>query len=279
MIALITNTYKNNNIINYEVRTKELEKIFLRSTNQNIILKIGDFVQIEKITGKTSIKEKVNRPDNYWDYFPKSKMDYNELYTNLNSYIEQIKDDEFRLILEETVLTNLDFFKYPAAKTIHHAYIGGLCEHTLNILKLSESYISLYNLDKDILWCAIILHDYAKIYELKDYGLTYSIEGNLIGHLVIAVEEIIRIQVKYNMKNNIKFTTLKHLILAHHGKLDYGSPKEPMTKEAYVLSMLDEVDAKMNLLNNILNNLEDNEMSLAINGFDKRRFFNYQKKN
>ncbi len=277
MVYIITNIFFNNGTYNIELRNDSLEKVFVKSTDKDLNLTFGDFVEVGKVSGRLSILNKADMPENYMDFYEKSKYSYDFLYNEFLNYYNDIQSDVYKSILDETIFKKLDFFKYPAAKSIHHAFIGGLAEHTLNMLKLSEKFIDMYDLDRDLLWMGIILHDYSKIKELECYGLNYTIEGNLIGHLIMTVEEITRICVYLGIKEDMSIVVLKHLIISHHGRLDYGSAKEPMTKEAYILSQLDEIDAKMNVLEKALLEVEDNKISNAINGFDRRRFLNYKK--
>ncbi len=278
MIYIITNIFFNNGTYNIELRNDNLEKVFVKSTDQNLDLTFGDFVEVAKVSGRLSIVNKQDMPENYMDFYEKSKYSYDYLYNEFLKYYNKIQSDVYKKILDETIFKKLDFFKYPAAKSIHHAFIGGLAEHTLNMLVLSESMISMYELDRDLLWMGIILHDYSKIHELECYGLNYTVEGNLIGHLVMTVEEITRICVYLDIQEDMSIMALKHLIISHHGKLEYGAAKEPMIKEAYILSQLDEIDAKMNVLQKALLDVEENKISNAINGFDRRRFLNYKRK-
>ncbi len=277
MIYIITNIFFNNGTYNIELRNENLEKVFVKSTDKDLKLTFGDFVEVAKVSGRLSIVNQVDTPENYMDFYEKSKYSYDYLYAEFLKFYEEIQSDVYKCILDETIFKKLDFFKYPAAKSIHHAFIGGLAEHTLNMLRLSEKFIDMYALDRDLLWMGIILHDYSKINELECYGLNYTVEGNLIGHLVMTVEEITRICVRLGIKEDMSIMVLKHLIISHHGKLEYGAAKEPMTKEAYILSQLDEVDAKMNVLEKALLEVEPNKISNSINGFDRRRFLNYKK--
>ncbi|MFV0287992.1 MAG: HD domain-containing protein [Mycoplasmatales bacterium] len=277
MIYLITNIYCNNNVYNIELRNQELEKIFIKSTNKHLTYQVGNFVEVTKLSGKSTIEKQTNTPENYLDFYKKGTKEYQQLYDELLNYYEKVTIEEYKILLDETIFKNLDFFKYPAAKSIHHDYIGGLAEHTLNLLNLSQELIKMYDLDQDLLWTGIMLHDYSKLKEMSHFGLTYTVEGNLIGHLVMTVEEIVKVCGKYNIENTLEIITLKHLILAHHGKLEYGSAKEPMTKEAYALSQLDELDAKMNVLQKAIDQVPDNTMTASILAFDRRRFLNYKK--
>lgn len=277
MLYLITNIYKNASQINIELRNKSLEKIYIKNMDHYFDKNVGDFVEVEKKNNKHQIIEKVLKPANFLDFYPKSKYSESELQVKIYNYYEQIKNNNYKKILDELIFKNSDFFKYPAAKSIHHAYIGGLSEHTINILELSNIFIDKYNLDKDLMFTSILLHDYSKLFELQYYGLNYTIEGNLIGHLVMTVEKIIEVSILNDIEiESLDMLVLRHSILSHHGKLEYGSAKEPMTKESYILSQLDETDAKMNLIESNIKDLGENEMSSSINMFDRRRIFNYK---
>ncbi len=270
MKYIIFGEYINQHLKNLELRNKKLEVINIRTTNFQY--EIGDFVEVDVVNGKATIGSCVARPDDYLDYFNKGKLTNEELVLQLSNYVEKINNDRYKIILQELIFKCDDYFVFPAAKSIHHAYIGGLCEHTLNILKLADACIDLYDLNQDLLYTGIMLHDYGKVRELKDYGLTYSIEGNLLGHITMCVEEIANIAINLEFNDHPDVYALKHLILSHHGRMDFGSPKEPMLKEAYVLSMLDELDAKMNVLEKALLPLEKGKLSPPQMGFDRRRF-------
>ncbi len=274
MTYLITNEYINNVSKNLELRNQSGEKIQIRTTPDSIFT-TGDYVKVDFINKRNVIDCKVVRPDNYLCYYEQGQFNKEYLQAEISKYVEKIKDDNINLIVSE-LLENEDFFIYPAAKTIHHAHIGGIAEHTLSMLKLSDGFISNYELDSDLIYAGIILHDYGKIRELASLGLTYTVEGNLLGHLMIGYELVVDVMHKYKISETEKTMLLKHMIIAHHGKLEYGSAKEPMTIEAYVLSQIDEIDAKINLLETSLKTVETGNISGPINAFDRRRFYKPQ---
>ncbi len=275
MDYIIFNAYTNQHNKMLELRNTDKESLMMK-TPINSDYEIGEFVEVDMINRKPTIVRKIVQPANHLDYFQVGTYTAYQLRQLLDEYVSQIKNQKYRVIIDELVVNNDEYFLYPAGKSMHHAYLGGLCEHTLSILTLADTFIKQYQLNKDLLYTAIILHDYGKLRELKQYGVTYSIEGNVLGHIVICAEEIANIAINLGVNSDNDIIALKHLILSHHGRLDYGSPKEPMIKEAYVLSMLDELDAKMNLLTNTLKEVKDNQISPAINGFDRRRFWNYK---
>lgn len=274
MIYLIHSMYKQPKGYHYELRDVELESLSLNSIEEKF--ELGDFVEVEK-EGRNYRINKVNKPDNFLDYFYQGEYNSSELKEKLMVYIDQISNQNYRLLIEALVLENELFFVYPAAKTIHHAFIGGLCQHTLNMLAASESFIDLYQLDRDLLYIGIILHDLGKVVELDNYGITYSVEGNLLGHIIIVYEKVVKEAIGLGINDSDEVLYLKHLLLAHHGSCEYGSPKEPMIKEAFILNVLDDTDAKVNIIDNALADLEVGELSAPQIGFDRRRFLKIKK--
>lgn len=271
MTYLIVNEYTNQVSKNLDLRDYKGNRIQIRTTPDSIY-RVGDYVNVDIINKKQVIECKVVKPENFLEYYDHGKFNMQYLRAEIMNYVAAIEDNDIKLIVEE-LLENDDYFIYPAAKTIHHAHIGGVAEHSLSMLNLSDTFIKAYNLDKDVLYAGIILHDYGKVRELESLGLTYTVEGNLLGHLMIGYELICNVMFKYDISESEKTMLLKHMIISHHGRLEYGSAKEPMTIEAYILAQLDEIDAKVNLLQNTLRNTEAGQISGPINMFDRRRFY------
>lgn len=270
MIHLIINKYSNQNTVTIELRNDKLEKLTIRTSACEF--NVGDYVMVETINKKVQISSQVNKPQNFLDFYEHGIYSNTELKLQLADFIEEIKNENYQLILNETINKDDDYYLFPAAKSIHHAYIGGLCEHTINMLHLARQFSNQYNLNRDLLYMGVILHDYGKLLELADYGLTYSLVGNLIGHITICVEKIAIIANYYEINDKNDIIALKHLVLSHHGKLEYGSPKEPMMLEAYVLSVIDDADAKIKLLQNVLEGQPVGQLSLPQMAMDRRRF-------
>ena len=146
------------------------------------------------------------------------------------------------------------FNKAPAAKAMHHAYVGGLLEHTLAVSRLADVVCGLYpSIDRDLLLAGALLHDIGKVEEFSFAVLPfdYSDQGRLVGHMVIGIEMI---QAKIEKISGFPpelATRLKHLVLSHHGRYEFGSPSLPMMLEAFVLNFLDDLDAKVNYINRL----------------------------
>lgn len=151
------------------------------------------------------------------------------------------------------------FIRAPAAIKNHHAYVGGLLEHVLSLMRLASLVATHYpQLDRDLLLMGVFLHDVGKVEELAyDRDFAYTDAGQLIGHLVQGVEILNRKLDEYQRGANHPFPAelilqLKHLILSHHGKYEFGSPKLPMTLEAITLNFLDDLDAKLHYVGSVM---------------------------
>jgi 3'-5' exoribonuclease len=184
------------------------------------------------------------------DFFPASARDPQEMFAELRGIVCSISNPHLRALLE-LVLSDADIarrvVKAPAAKFIHHAYLGGLIEHVLSMCGLCRAMTAHYkSIDGDLLLTGAILHDIGKIYELNyDRSFGYSSDGQLLGHIFLAgriVDEKIAQLPDFPPKLR---TLVQHLILSHHGSLAFGSPKLPMFPEAMLLHYLDDLDAKM----------------------------------
>ncbi len=184
------------------------------------------------------------------DFYPASSRDPQEMLAELRSVICSIGNPHLRGLLErvfsdEEIVRR--YIKAPAAKLIHHAYLGGLIEHVLSMCGLSRALTAHYkSLDGDLLLTGVILHDIGKIYELSyDRSFGYTTDGQLLGHIFLAsrmVDEKMAQAPDFPPKLR---TLVHHLILSHHGSLEFGSPKLPLFPEAVILHFLDDMDAKM----------------------------------
>ncbi len=152
-----------------------------------------------------------------------------------------------------------DLLRSPAAKSIHHATQGGLLEHILSICKIMEFLAGHYTfLSRDLLIFGAIFHDIGKVWELKlDQGIQYTDRGKLIGHMELACELIDRKSQKILGFTDELRDLCKHIVLSHHGKLEYGSPKRPKFLEALVVAMVDDLDSKVNTVKKFIDSERD----------------------
>lgn len=193
------------------------------------------------------------------DYFPVSSKNIDEMYAELLSIIGKIENVYLKKLLESFFVEDKTFIerfkKSSAAKTVHHGFIGGLLEHTLSVTKLCAYFCTTYPaLKKDLLLTAAICHDIGKTKELSAFpDNDYTDEGNLLGHIVMGTEMI-----SDKIRAIPDFPTvlageLKHCIIAHHGKLEFGSPKTPALMEAVALNYADDADAKLQMFTELVN--------------------------
>lgn len=192
------------------------------------------------------------------DYLPVSERDIEEMYKELLGYVSGISNHYLKALLEEFFVKDAAFVakfkKSSAAKSVHHCFIGGLLEHTVSVAALCKSYAEKYPmLKKDLLVSAALLHDVGKVREFSAFPENdYTDEGNLIGHIVMGSEMVgEKADLIDGFPSSLE-SELKHCILAHHGKLEYGSPKKPSLMEAVALNYADDLDAKMETFKEIL---------------------------
>lgn len=168
------------------------------------------------------------------------------------------------------------FFVYPAAKTNHHAFETGLAFHTATMVKLADAIGDIYpELDKSLLFAGIMLHDLAKVIELTGAEATeYTVRGNLIGHIALINEEITKTIIALGIDDSKEeVTVLRHVILSHHGQLEYGSPVRPRIMEAEILHLIDNIDAEMMMMMTALSRVAEGEMTNRIFAMDNRAFY------
>lgn len=209
------------------------------------------------------------------DFVQVAPIPKEEMINDLNFYLKEIKNKKLKLITIELLNKyKKQFVSYPAAKSMHHDFYSGLIYHTVTMLKIAKSLVEIYpSLNKDLLYSGIILHDLGKTIELSGpIGTTYTMEGELLGHICIMSDEIGRCAEKLGIEGE-EVILLRHLVLAHHGKYEFGSPKLPMVKEAEILNFIDNIDARMQMFDKNLQNVEPGTFSERIFGLENRHFY------
>jgi len=205
------------------------------------------------------------------DYLPVSEKNRNEMYKELKGYIESVESPWLSQLLSHFFVEDKEFVQAfgfsSAAKMVHHGFVGGLLEHTLNVVKLCDYYTKEYSyLNRDLLISAALFHDMGKTKELSPFPMNdYTDDGQLLGHIMMgaemlhdAIKEIPDFPAKVESE-------LKHCILAHHGEYEYGSPKKPALAEAMALNMADNTDAKLETMKEIFDKAGDNNEWLGYN--------------
>ena len=220
---------------------------------------VGDIVAVDGVVedyqGTLQIRvRKISRcsPDevDLLDYLPRSRRDPEEMYATLVDRLRRMPEGPLRMllltILEDPSIAE-KYKRAPAAMSYHHAFLGGLLEHVLSLVQLGDQVCDHYEfLRRDLLLAGLVLHDVGKIEELSfTRGFRYSTRGQLLGHISIGLE-----MVQEKMRQIPDFPAelkgqVEHIILSHHGKVEFGSPKEPVFPEALVVHFLDEMDSKL----------------------------------
>ncbi|HBE85099.1 MAG TPA: hydrolase [Lachnoclostridium sp.] len=205
------------------------------------------------------------------DYLPVSSKNIGLMYEEFLDFIRTIKNPHLRMLLESFFVEDAAFDKafqfHSAAKSVHHGFVGGLLEHTLSVVKLCDYYAGYYPyINRDLLITAAMFHDIGKTRELSTFPENdYTDDGQLLGHIIIGTEmvgERIRSMEGFPEKTARE---RKHCILAHHGELEYGSPKKPALIEALALNFADNTDAKMETMIEVLKGAGDNNGWLGYN--------------
>jgi len=196
------------------------------------------------------------------DYLPVSEKNIDEMYQQLLGMIQRTVNPFLKELLEAFFVKDADFIKRfknsSAAKSVHHGFVGGLLEHTLSVAQMCEFYCKQYPiLKRDLLIAAALCHDIGKIREISAFPVNdYTDDGNLLGHIVMGVEMVGEKIRDIQGFPPVLAGEIKHCILAHHGELEFGSPKKPAIVEAVALSFADNTDAKMETFKELLQNTD-----------------------
>ena len=244
-----------------------------------VIVKVGG--EIHDYRGKNQLRVKQIRPARedegvqISDLLPTSAIPKEQLFEEMNQYFFQIQNPNISRITRYIVKKYQDqLIIYPAATKNHHDYASGLIDHVVSMLKLSEAICDLYpTLNRDLLYAGVILHDVGKVIELSGpVGTMYTVEGNLLGHISIMVNELGQAATELKIEGE-EVMLLQHLVLSHHGKEEWGSPKKPMIQEAEILHYIDNIDAKMNMLTRALDKTQPGEFTERLFPLDNRSFY------
>ena len=255
-------------------KTGELDgKIWDNAREWDKAFKKGDIVRIEARSANyknviqlsiMELKKAADEDITLSDYLPAARRDGGVMLAELMIIVESVDNPHLKALLyaffQDEEIADL-FKRAPAAKGFHHIYLGGLLEHTLSVARLLDLACAQYEgIDRDLLLTGGILHDIGKIYELS-YGRTveYTDEGRLVGHIVMGAEMVDkRIAALEEFPAHLALK-LRHVMLSHHGDLEYGSPKRPKTVEALIVHFMDDLDAKVNAFQEFIAAAPDDE--------------------
>ncbi len=215
------------------------------------------------------------------EYVRSSNISKEQLIADVEQYINSLKQPVYQAIVKEIMAKHAhDFYDYPAASVIHHNFAGGLATHVLGMLKLGEFMANSYPLlDHDLLISGIILHDIGKLRELSGPVVTeYTLEGKLIGHISIMQAEVSEAAEQLGYADAEETTLLRHMILSHHGEYEFGSPVKPLLPEAEILNYIDNIDARMNIIEKAFEMIAPGEFTPKQFALENRSFYKARNK-
>jgi 3'-5' exoribonuclease len=188
------------------------------------------------------------------DFFEASPFPIEEMWSELMRIVGSLDNSHVRQLLFNLLKANETAFKKsPAAKSVHHGFIGGLLEHSLSLCKTGDLLSVRYGLDRNLMIAAGVLHDLGKCFELScDMGTSYTVKGTLLGHLVIGLLILNKAMDEDDSFPDDLRMTLLHIIEAHHGRLEFGSPKTPLTKEALAFHLCDMLDSQLAIFDRMI---------------------------
>lgn len=200
-----------------------------------------------------------------------------DLVNNVAKIENKIYNDVVRTIYRKYIK---EFSKYPAATKNHHEYVSGLIHHTTGMLKIANALCDMHpSINRDLLLSGVMLHDLGKVIELSGPVMPeYTLEGKLLGHISICQAIIKQVGDELGYESE-EITLLRHMVLSHHGKYEFGSPVLPMLKEAELLSIIDNLDARIVMLDKALDEVEEGSFTKRVFSLENRSFYKPKKNN
>lgn len=214
------------------------------------------------------------------DFIFRSPMSKDELRSVVDDGLNAIKNEKIvRIVSAMLNYYANDFYEYPAASKIHHNFIGGLATHTSGMIKVAIALCEIYpSICKDYLIAGVILHDLGKIEEFTSPVVTeYTTEGKLLGHISIMDARMLQIGKELKVEDSEELMILRHLILSHHGQYEFGSPVRPETMEAEILTLIDNIDSRVNIIEKAIAETKEGEFTQKIFALDNRIFYHFHK--
>lgn len=239
------------------------------------VIKYKDSLQMKILTGEAVDPNEIDVAK----FIKAPPVPKEELIKRFEEHVVSIKNEDCRKILDYLIKRlSPKLYEYPAAVSVHHDYASGLLMHTVSMADLGVFLAAYYpDVDKDILLSGILLHDMGKCIEFEGPVIyKYSLEGKLLGHITIMASEIRHAAEVLNIKSEVPLL-LEHMVLAHHGQHEFGSPVLPLTKEALLLSLIDNIDSKMVILEKALEGVKEGEFTAKIFPLDNRAFYKPKK--
>jgi 3'-5' exoribonuclease len=268
-----------------EARMWDQFEALAKEVNRDDFIKVQARVELYRNKPQLTLQQfRVAKPEeiDLGDFLARTPYDIEELYKQILGHIEGIKNPWLKELCSR-ILTDPEivarFKRAPAAKTMHHAYIGGLLEHVAGLCGLAKQIAAHYpELDVDLLLTAAMLHDVGKLDELcYERAVSYSVEGQLLGHIVMEVESVGKVMDSIEgFPENLK-TVVQHILISHHGEYEFGSPKLPMIREALAFHYMDDLDSKMGAIRAALSSDSGEPEWSAYSGALGRKFLRLDK--
>lgn len=262
-------------------------KLWNVTPTQEAVVKVGSVIMIDgdvlKYRGKLQLRIKdvssINQDEIDLSHFiMASDISKDELKKRIQNYRDQITNQNLRIIVE-TLFERYgdDFFVYPAAAKNHHDFVGGLANHTLEMCDIARGICEVFpSINKELLLSGILIHDFKKIDEyISPVVVEYSTEGKLLGHISMLAAEIYEIAKAHAIEDSQEVLLLRHMVLSHHGKLEFGSPVLPQILEAEVLSLIDDMDARIQMFEKNLQTVEKGEFTTRIFPLENRFLYHH----
>ena len=238
---------------------------------QGEALNYRDHLQVKIISGEPVAQDSVD----VTRFVPTAPESEKELEEDLRKFINSLAESDLKTIVKYLLNKHKDrYLIYPAAARNHHAFASGLLYHSVSMARLAEAACQLYpEINRDFVIAGTLIHDLGKVIELSGPIATkYTDEGKLLGHISIMMAEIRLAAEELHIQGETPLL-LEHMILSHHTKPEFGSPVGPMTREAQVLAMIDDFDAKMNIVNKAVEGVEPGNWTERIFAMDGRAFY------
>lgn len=261
----------------WEVEAKD-EEIFAVGNIVELhieVLKYRDNLQVKILTAKKIDEDEIDVAR----FVMAPPIPKEELVNRFNKMVDSVKNPDCKALLDYFIKKYAKkLYEAPAATSVHHEFASGLIMHSVFMAENCDYIAKQYgNIDRDLLVTGALLHDFGKMVELEGPAVyKYSLEGKLLGHISIMCSEVRKAAEELNITSEVPML-LEHMILSHHGKLEFGSPVLPLTKEALILSIVDLLDSKIMVVSKALDTIEPGEFTQKIFHVDNVCFYKPKK--
>lgn len=234
---------------------------------------------ITKYMHITEIEDTLKLNDIYRKFIDGAKLDYSKLKAGIEEYINKI-DNKVLYDITSTIINSYehDFYLYPAASKLHHAYVGGLAYHTFGMLGMVDGLCNSFPyLDKNLLYAGCILHDIGKVIEFSGVEKTeYTVKGQLLGHLLMGCNIVELVADDMGYRDTEEVLMLTHMIASHHGVTQFGAIRKPATAEAAMLWYIDSIDSKFRVLGEELEKTKPGQFTEPVGVMDRVKFYKHK---